>query len=196
MVAVADTEEWEGKKQAWTGILDGEFSRARQIQKESVGLKYREIEQAVLATFLHSQPIGQSAKTRDLVVLLGATRPDKIELEKGLSRWAQTSYWLDDMFTVSAEEQLPGTWRLGNRPNLTQMHAVAAKNIPDDTVRARLLDDITKVKTLAANASALGVRVHAIPGKPKDIEDDGAFHYAILGPNAASDRSAQCWQRF
>jgi hypothetical protein len=189
MVAVADTEEWEGKKQAWTGILDGEFSRARQIQKESVGLKCREIEQAVLATFLHSQPIGQSAKTRDLVVLLGASRPDKIELEKGLSRWAQTSYWLDDMYTVSAEEQLPGTWRLGNRPNLTQMHAVAAKNIPDDTVRARLLDDISKVKTMAANASALGVRVHTIPAKPKDIEDDGAFHYAILGPNAASESS-------
>lgn len=187
MVAVADTEVWEGKKQAWTGILDGEFSRARQIQKESVGLKYREVEQAVLATFLHSQPIGQSARTRDLVVLLGATRPDKIELEKGLSRWAQTSYWLDDMYTISAEEQLPGTWRLGNRPNLTQMHAVAAKNIPDDTVRARLLDDISKVKTLAANASALGVRVHTIPAKPKDIEDDGAFHYAILGPNAVSE---------
>ena len=187
MVAVADTEEWEGKKQAWTGILDGEFSRARQIQKESVGMKYREIEQAVLATFLHSQPIGQSAKTRDLVVLLGATRPDKIELEKGLSRWAQTSHWLDDMFTVSAEEQLPGTWRLGNRPNLTQMHAVAARNISDDTVRARLLDDIGKVKTLTANASAIGVHVHTLPTKPKDIEDDGAFHYAILGPSAASE---------
>ena len=49
------------------------------------------------------------------------------------------------------------------------------------------MDDISKVKTLAANASALGVRVHTIPAKPKDIEDDGAFHYAILGPNAASE---------
>ena len=187
MVAVADTEEWEGKKQAWTGILDGEFFRAQQIQKESVGLKYREIEQAIVATFLHSQPIGQSAKTRDLVVLLGATRPDKIEIEKGLSRWGQTSYWLDDLYIAAAEDQLPGTWRLGNRPNLIQMHAVAARNIPDDTVRARLLDDISKVKTLSANASAIGVRAHTIPTKPKDIEDDGTFHYAILGPSAASE---------
>jgi hypothetical protein len=187
MVAVADTEEWEGKKQAWTGILDGEFFRGQQIQKDSVGLKYREIEQAVVATFLHSQPIGQSARTRDLVALLGATRPDKIELEKGLSRWAQTSYWLDDVYAAGAEDQLPGTWRLGNRPNLTQMHAVAAKNISDDTVRARLLDDISKVKTLTANASAIGVHVHTLPTKPKDIEDDGAFHYAILGPSAASE---------
>ncbi|RPH82115.1 MAG: DUF499 domain-containing protein, partial [Nitrospiraceae bacterium] len=187
MVAVADTEEWEGKKQAWTGILDGEFSRAQKIQKDSVGLKYREIEQAVVATFFHSQPIGQSARTRDLVALLGGTRPDKIELEKGLSRWAQTSYWLDDLYATVAEDQLPSTWRLGNRPNLTQMHAVAAKNILEDTVRARLLDDIGRVKALSANASAIGVRVHTLPTKPKDIEDDGAFHYAILGLNAASE---------
>lgn len=187
LVAVADTEEWEGKKQAWTGILDNEFTQARRIQAESVGLKGREVEQAVVATFLHSQPVGQNARTRDLTVLLGSVRPDKIEMEKGLARWSQSSYWLDDLYTVVSEGQLPGTWRLGNRPNLTQMHAVAAKNIPDDTVRARLLDDIGKTKALTANASAAGVRVHTLPTRPKDIEDDGAFHYAVLGPNAASE---------
>jgi hypothetical protein len=187
MVAVADTEEWEGKKQAWTGILDNEFSQAKRIQMESVGLKHREIEQAIVATFLHSQPIGQNARTRDLMVLLGSSRPDKIELEKGLSLWAQTSYWLDDLYTAVGEGQLPGTWRLGNRPNLTQMHAVAAKNISEDTVRARLLDDIGKVKALTANASAAGVRVHTLPTRPKDVEDDGIFHYAVLGPTAASE---------
>ncbi len=187
MVAVADTEEWEGKKQAWTGILDNEFSQARRIQTESVGLRNREVEQAVVATFLHSQPVGQNARTRDLAVLLGSVRPDKIELEKGLARWSQSSYWLDDLYTAVSEGQLPGTWRLGNRPNLTQMHAVAAKNIPDDTVRARLIDDIGKAKALTANASAAGVRVHTLPTRPKDIEDDGAFHYAVLGPNAASE---------
>lgn len=187
MVTVADTEVTEGKKQAWTGILDNEFEQAKIIQTESVGLKFREIEQAVVATFLHSQPIGQTAKTREIVVLLGSTRPDKIELEKGLARWAQTSYWLDDVHTATPEGQLPGTWRLGNRPNLNQMHAVASKNIPDETVRARLLDDVSKVKSLTANASAAGVRPHTLPVRPKDIEDDGAFHYAILGPGAASE---------
>ena len=187
MVAVADTEEWEGKKQAWTGILDNEFSQVKRIQEESTGLKFREIEQAVVATFLHSQPIGQDAKTRDLAVLLGSTRPDKIELEKGLSRWAQASWWLDDLYTGVAEGQLPGTWRLGNRPNLNQMHAVAARNISEDTVRGRLLDDIGKVKALTASASAAGVRVHALPTRPRDVEDDGAFHYAVLGPSAASE---------
>jgi len=187
MVTVADTEVTEGKKQAWTGILDNEFEQAKIIQTESVGLKYREIEQAVVATFLHSQPIGQTAKTREIVVLLGSTRPDKIELEKGLTRWAQTSYWLDDIHTTTPEGQLPQTWRLGNRPNLNQMHAVASRNIPDETVRARLLDDIGKTKSLTANASAAGVRPHTLPVRPKDVEDDGAFHYAILGPGAASE---------
>jgi hypothetical protein len=187
MVTVADTEETEGKKQAWTGILDNEFEQAKRIQIESVGLKFREVEQAVVATFLHSQPIGQTARTRELLVLLGSTRPDKIELEKGFARWAQTSYWLDDLHTTMPEGQLPGTWRLGNRPNLNQMHAVAAKNIMDDTVRARLLDDIGKVKPLTANASAAGVHPHTLPIRPKDVEDDGAFHYAVLGPGAASE---------
>ncbi len=187
LVTVADTEEWEGKKQAWTGILEHEFSQAKQIQDDSVGLKFREIEQAVVSTFLHSQPVGQNAKTREIVVLLGATRPDKIELEKGLSKWAQTSYWLDDLYTAVPEGQVPVTWRLGNRPNLTQMHAVTMKNISADIIRARLLEEISKVKSLTANASAAGVHVHTLPAKPRDIEDDGTFHYAVLGPNAASE---------
>ncbi|UJS18027.1 MAG: DUF499 domain-containing protein [Candidatus Jettenia sp.] len=187
LVTVADTEEWEGKKQAWTGILDNEFSCAREIQKESVGLRYREIEQAVVATFLHSQPIGQNAKARDIVKLIASTRPDKIELEKGLVRWAQTSYWLDDLYTSIPDGRLPDTWRLGNRPNLTQMHAVASKNIDSDHVYVRLLDEISRVKALTANASAAGVRVHTLPTRPKDIEDDGIFHYAVLGPDAASE---------
>ena len=187
LVTVADTEEHEGRKQAWTGIIDGEFGRARQIEGDSVGLKFREIEQAVMATFLHSQPVGQSAKTRDLEVLIGACRPDKIELKKGLKRWSETSYWLDDQHTTVDASQLPSEWRLGNRPNLNQMHAKAAKEISDDIVKARLIDEIGKTRSLTAGASAAGVRVHTLPTKPNDVEDDGQFHYAVLGLSAASD---------
>lgn len=187
LVTVADTEEHEGKKQAWTGIIEGELGRARDIQRDSVGLRFREVEEAVIATFLHSQPIGQSARSRDLLILLGATRPDRIELEKGLVRWAQASFWLDDRYTAAGENQLPATWRLGNRPNLTQMHAVAAGRVSDDVVRARLLDEIGRVKSLTAGASAAGVRVHTLPTRPRDIEDDGQFHFAVLAPGAASD---------
>jgi hypothetical protein len=186
LVTVADTEEHEGRKTSWTPILVGELNRAREIQKDSVGLKFREIEQAVVATFLHSQPIGQSAKTRDLTLLVGVTRPDKIELEKGLLRWSQANHWLDDM-NAPVGDQLPGTWRLGNRPNLNQMHAVAARGISDDIVRARLIDEIGKVKKLTAGASAAGVLVHNLPVKPSDVKDDGAFRYAVLGPSAACD---------
>ena len=186
LVTVADTEEHEGRKTTWTPILVGELDRARNIQKESVGLKFRELEEAVVATFLHSQPVGQSAQTRDLTVLIGAARPDKIELEKGLTRWSQVSYWLDDLHAPEGD-QLPGTWRLGNRPNLNQMHAVAAKNISDDVVRARLIDEIAKVKKITAGASAAGVQVHMQPVKSNDVKDDGTFRYAILGPSAACD---------
>ena len=187
LVTVADTEEHEGKRQAWTGILEGELGRARDIQRDSVGLRCREVEQAIIATFLYSQPIGQNARTRDLTVLIAPTRPDKIELEKGMRRWAQVSFWLDDQYTAVGEDELPGTWRLGNRPNLTQMHAVAAGRVSDDVVRTRLLDEISKVKALSAGANAVGVRVHSLPARPRDVEDDGLFHYAILGPSCASD---------
>ncbi len=186
LVTVADTEEHEGRKTAWTPILVSELAQAREVEKESVGLKWREVEQAVVATFLHSQPIGQSARTRDLTVLVSATRPDKIELDKGLLRWAQVSHWLDDTFAPEGAG-LPGTWRLGNRPNLNQMHAVALKSTSDDVVRARLLDEIGKAKKLSQGASAAGVKVHTLPARPKDVEDDGAFRYAVLGPGAACD---------
>ncbi len=186
LVTVANTEEYEGRKPDWTPIVAGELARAQEIQKESVGLKFREIEQAVVATFLHSQPIGQSARTRDLMVLVGATRPDKIELEKGLRRWCQDSHWLDDLYASEGDE-LPGTWRLGNRPNLNQMHSVATRSIADDVVRARLTDEIGRAKKLTAGASAAGVQVHTLPVKPSDVKDDGSFRYAVLGRSAACD---------
>ena len=42
---------------------------------------------------------------------------DKIELEKGLLRWSQISFWLDDQYTTANENELPGTWRLGTPPD-------------------------------------------------------------------------------
>jgi len=187
LVSVADSEESEGARQAWSGILDNEFVQARRIQQDAVGLKNREIEQAVVSTFLHSQPIGQCAHTRDLIVLIASGRPDKIELEKGLKRWVQTSYWLDDQYTGTADGQLPSSWRLGNRPNLNQMHANAVRNIAEYEVKAKLIDDIAKLKDLTGSAYAAGVRVHMLPERPKDVEDDGLFHYVVLGLSAASE---------
>ena len=49
-----------------------------------------------------------------------------------------------------------------------------------------MLDEIGRPRFLSAGANAVGVRFHLLPTKPRDIEDDGLFHYGILGPNAAS----------
>ena len=187
LVSIADTATNDGQATRWTGVLEAELGLARQVEEQSVGLKLREIQQAVMATFLHSQPPGRSARTRDLLLLIGPCRPDKIELEKGLARWANNSHWLDDSNTVQKENGLPAEWRLGNRPNLTQMHNAAAAQISADVVEMRLLEEIPRVKALTSGASAAGVRVHTLPARPSDIEDDGLFHYAVMPPSAASD---------
>ena len=193
LTTVAATEEYEGKRQEWTAILEGELSKAWAIERDFPGLRHREIEQAVFAVFLHSQPIGQRALTRDLMLLLGPTRPDKIELEKGLLRWTEVSWFLDEGAISDAEtgpdgsRQLPKSWRLGSRPNLRQMHHDACARVQPNLIDARLIDEIAKLKNLTAGASAAGAKVHNLPAAPKDIEDDGEFHYAVLGPKAASD---------
>ncbi|MDH7578534.1 MAG: DUF499 domain-containing protein [Bacillota bacterium] len=192
LATVAASEEYEGKRQEWAGILEGELAKARAIQAETPGLKFREVEQAVLATFIHSQPIGQKALTRELFVLLGHTRPDKIELEKALGRWAEVSWFLDEAALSDAEtggdgrKGLPKTWRLGSKPNLRQMHSEACRRVSAELIEAKLIDAISGLKSLTAGAAAAGARVHNLPERPKDIEDDGEFHYAVLGPKAAS----------
>jgi hypothetical protein len=193
LTGVATSEEYEGKKQEWSAILQGELNKAKQIQQTYPGLRHREVEQAVFATFLHSQPIGQKAVLREIYSLVGHTRPDKIELEKALRRWTEVSWFLDEGAIADAElggdgkKGLPKNWRLGSRPNLRQMHSAACDNVIPEVVDAKLLDEIQKVKSLTAGAAAVVGKVHNLPEKPKDIEDDGEFHYGVLGPKAASD---------
>jgi uncharacterized protein len=189
---VAETDEYEGKKQEWTGILEGELAKARDIQAEIPALRFREVEQAVFATFLHSQPIGKDAKTRDLLLLLGPTHPDKIELEKALQRWTEVSWFLDESTMQNIETNaagsklLPKSWRLGFRPNLRQMHHDAALRILVERIEDRLEREIRTCKSLTASAGATGAHVHMLPERPRDIEDEGDFHFVILGPKAAS----------
>ena len=192
---IAATEEYEGKKQEWSGILEGELAKARDVQRETTGIKFREIEQAVCATFLHSQPIGQKALTRELLLLLGATRPDKIDLEKALRRWTEVSWFLDEgaisdvEIDADGQRQFPKSWRLGSRPNLRQMHHDACLRVSPELIHERLLEEIGKLRSLTTGASAAGARVHNLPERPRDIDDDGEFHFAVLGPRAASDFS-------
>ena len=191
---VASKEEYEGKRQEWDKILEGELAKARTIQEEMSGLNFREVEQAVLATFLHSQPVGHRASLRDVTLLVSPTRPDKIQLEKALIRWAELSHFLDDQFTSEANpkadgrREVPKFWRLGSKPNLKQMHSDACDRIQPELVEAKLLKTIEGIKNLTAGTTGTGykVKVHMLPDKPNDVGDDGEFHFAVLGPKAAS----------
>ena len=120
---------------------------------------------------------------------MASTNPDRIELEKALLRWAQESYWLDDKYTATDGSTLPENWRLGNKPNLTQIHREKKRQIESDPglIAVRLEKAVRDVKKLTEGASALGIRVHQLPEKPADIEDDGKFHFAVLAPEAVSE---------
>ena len=80
-VASAEGSGAEGNRTDWAPLLEAELARARQIQDEMPALRGgREAEQAVIAVFLHSQPIGHKAYTPELVRLTGSCAPDGIEL--------------------------------------------------------------------------------------------------------------------
>ena len=193
LASFASVDTGEGR-QEWRPILEGELAKACEIQSEAIGLNHREIEQAVVSVFLSSQPIGHKALTRELVLLLGAANPDKIELEKALHRWTDVSWFLDEAEVATAgrnpdgSRDLPKAWRLGNRPNLRQMHDDACANrVPPALVESQLVSAIEKERSLTAGASAAGARGHTLPDSPRDVQDDGELHYAVLGPSAASE---------
>ena len=188
LASFASVDTDTGKHQEWRPILEGELDKGRAIQSEAAGLHHREMEQAVIAVFLSSQPIGHKALTQELMVLLGAAKPDKIELEKALRRWTDLSWFLDEVEVAAGADDLPKAWRLGNRPNLRQMHHDACTSrVPPTLVESQIIHAIEKQKTLTSGASAAGAKVHNLPERPRDIADDSEFHYAILGPRAASE---------
>jgi hypothetical protein len=189
------TRSNEERRQEWAPILEGELEKARAIQSELPALKFREVEQAVCAVFLSSQPLGHKAHTPDLFKLISDTRTDRIELEKALRRWTEISWFLDEAeFTPDTDDAgggtkaLPKAWRLGDRPNLKKMHhAACSNNVTPEMVEQKLLSSIQETKTLTQGAQGSGAVVHTLPQRPRDIEDDGRFHFAIMGPRAVSD---------
>ena len=189
LAGVATSEKTEGPRTDWVPLLETELARARQIQDELPALRGgREVEQAVVTVFLHSQPIGHKASTPDLARLSGAAAPDAIDLEKGLARWRELSWFLDDEDAEAAPGALQKSWRLGNRPNLKQMHDEACRNrVSGDAVDAYLEEAIRKARLLTDGAQAAGARVHKLPASPRDVGDDGSFRFCVLGLDAASD---------
>ena len=194
LASSASVDVGTGSHQEWRPILEGELAKARAVQAEVTGLRHREVEQAVFSVFLGSQPIGQKTQTQELMMLVASTKPDKIELERSLNRWMELSWFLDEVEIGTSETSqdgskgLPKSWRLGNRPNLRQMHDDACANrVPPGRIEGELIEYIRNQRFLTSGASAAGARVHNLPDRPRDISDDGDFHYAILGPTAASE---------
>lgn len=187
---MAEKDEIESQ-QSWVGILAGELEKAKAIQHEFPSLnEYREIEQVVFATFLHSQPLrAQSeAKTRELLALVGQSSPHWIDMENALRLWAERSWFLDEKNLESSRGdngKVPAAWRLGLRPNLKQVHHTACERVTDRDVETRLLKEIESCQSLFRDLPP-GVKLHLLPAVPRDIEDDGEFHYAVLGPDFAS----------
>ena len=158
----------------WTPILTGELERARTIQKTLPLLTSREIEDAVLTTFLHSQPIGQKAELADLYLQLAHTDIDVMSVEKGLSEWRGASWFL---------KENDNSWALGTTPNLTNMHVRAIARINETQINENLVKRI-KDATLGQNAD--GVAVHTLSQSPADISDNPELHFVIAGPECAA----------
>ncbi len=185
---IAQLEEYEGRRQNWSAIIEAELGHARRAQDDLRSLGEREIEQSVVATFLHSQPIGQQAMTSELKPLIGGSAPDPIELDKGLSRWAENSWYLDDSLIDDQANDLPKSWRLGSKPNLNQMHHDARRDIASKYIDEVLNGELRKVKNLTEGTRNAGVKSYTLPARPADIPDDGNFQYAVLGGDAASEK--------
>ena len=158
----------------WTPILNGELERARDIQKNYPRLKCREIEGAVLSTFLHSQPPGQKADLTDLYSLLAHPDIDTISVEEGLSKWREISWFL---------KENDSSWALGTTSNLTSMHTRAMGRLTDD----RINDDLVKrIRDAKLGQNADDVAVHLLPNSPADIPDNPELHFVIVSPEYAA----------
>ncbi len=192
LAGVATPESGEGARTDWPALLEKELEIARDVQNELPALAVgREVEQAVVAVFLGSQPTGSKLATPELLRLTGAGGPDGIVLRKGLLRWRELSWFLDDEDAEGGpdpEMDLPRSWRLGNRPNLRQMHDQACRDrVTVAAVDGGVEDAIRKAAALTDGARAAGAIVHRLPRTPGDVGDDDRFRYVLLGPRAASE---------
>lgn len=194
LAEVARVEQVDGASHNWIAIIARELTAAREAQLLQAGLDCREIEQAVVGTFLHSQPQGGNhLKGPELMALIGAGKPDRIVVEKGLQAWADRSWFLDETHLDSGERRpegrgLPKTWRLGDQPNLTQMHDDARRNrVTTTAVDDALQAEIKVASWLDAGAQAAGAKVHRLATVPADVPDDGEFRYVVLGPAGQSE---------
>lgn len=153
----------------WLSTLTGELEKAREIQSLIPALQSREIEQAVVTTVMHSQPMGQRAAPTELLAMLAHPGIDGAALEEGLRKWRERSWFLVDN---------PDFWQLGTVPNLTHMHFQAKNEIQEDEISDELRSRIQAISDL--KAADPGVEIHVLPKRPRDVDDNLRLHYLVL----------------
>ena len=156
----------------WAPVLRGELEKAREDIQAALPLlkKHREIEQAVLSTFLHSQSSGQKAETTDLYALLAHSQIDQVSVGEGLNKWREISWFL---------KEDTNSWCLETTSNLTKMHVEAIRGLSADEISRDL---VKRIKDAGLERMTDTVDVHRLPDAPSDIPDNPNFHFVIAGP--------------
>jgi hypothetical protein len=170
----------------WPTNLNTELPRVREVQEtDAATLTGREIEAACLASFIYSQPIGEEAELSDLRWLLAPTCEMPAVLNNGLVAWAKKSWYLEDCETTEAGTGVPKYWRLGPKPNLTQLHDAYQRQALKHA-KGRF-DDVAQKKCtpLYEGISEEGIKLHKLPTSPSDVGDDGLFRIVLLGADYA-----------
>lgn len=155
----------------WTPILGRELKNARDIQDALPRLSRREIENAVLSTFLHSQGAGKTAETTDLYRLLAHADVDPMSVEEGLAKWQEISWFL---------KEDDSRWRLETTSNLTKMHVEAMRRLNADEFNSDL---IQRIKDAKLGQTSDDIAVHALPNSPNDIVDNADLRFVIVPPD-------------
>ena len=77
-------------------------------------------------------------------------------------------------------------------------HDACTNRVSAEAVEVKLLAEIRATKSLTHGARAAGARVHMLPERPRDVEDDGEFHFVILPPACVSNagRPSRTARRF
>lgn len=172
--ALSELVEILSESHKWLAALTGELDKARAVQTSLPTLTHREVEQAVISAFLHSQPIGQRATPAELITLLAHPDIDGAAIEEGLRKWRERSWFLVEN---------PDVWQLGTVPNLTHMHFQAKNGVPETEINDELRRRIKAISEL--KAADPGVEVHVLPQSPRDIDDNLQLHYLVLEPACA-----------
>ena len=172
----------------WGPILEGELDKARVVQQALPRLKCREIEGAVLATFLHSQPAGQRAESTELYALLANPDIDPMSVEEGLSEWRRLSWFLKEDESI---------WALATTPNLTNMHDRAMRSLTEDRINADLVKRIRDAK-LGQNTDGILQHTPCPIHPPISLTIPNSTLW-LQGPNTPPCRAKPClrhWKSF